>query len=65
MHAPPVNWTVCSHIRVFPDSGTGPQFKGDSSPDPIQGVLPQIIEATNRVLVANGDWGELATLIQF
>lgn len=34
----------------------GPEGEGDLSPDPIQGILPQVIEATNRVLIANGDF---------
>ena len=34
----------------------GPYGNGDSSIDPIQGVLPKVIEATNRVLIANGDY---------
>ena len=29
---------------------------GDTSADPIQYVLPKVIEATNRVLVANGQY---------
>jgi len=53
MHAPlDVSWLECSG-PVFIGEG-GPEDEGDSSPDPIQGVLPRVIEATNRVLVANG-----------
>lgn len=48
MHAPAdVNWQECSAINVFNGS--------DNSLDPIQHVLPQVIEATNRVLVSNAD----------
>lgn len=46
MHAPmDIDWAECS----------GPVFTedGDTSLDPIQSVLPQVIEATNRVLVSN------------
>ncbi|KAG4420523.1 hypothetical protein IFR04_006343 [Cadophora malorum] len=45
MHAPmDVEWAECS----------GPVFvHGDNSADPIQKVLPQVIEATNRVLISN------------
>lgn len=32
-------------------SSGGPEGYGDTSPDPIQGVLPRVIEATNRVLM--------------
>jgi carboxypeptidase D len=32
----------------------GPEDENDESADPIQFVLPRVIEATNRVLVANG-----------
>lgn len=47
MHAPQnVEWSECSG-PVFVDDD-------DTSLDPIQKVLPQVIEATNRVLVANG-----------
>lgn len=47
MHAPAdIDWEECS----------GPVFVDrDLSPDSIQKVLPQVIEATNRVLVANAD----------
>ena len=55
MHAPmDVNWDECAAAPVFVGDG-GPQGEGDLSPDPIQKVLPRVIEATNRVLVANGD----------
>lgn len=55
MHAPlDVTWDECSTGPVFVGDG-GPQDEGDLSADPIQKVLPRVIEATNRVLVANGD----------
>lgn len=55
MHAPlDVSWSDCAPNPVFVGDG-GPQDEGDISPDPIQNVLPRVIEATNRVLVANGD----------
>ena len=46
-HAPAdVEWQECS----------GPVFVSrDNSADPIQKVLPQVIEATNRVLVSNAN----------
>jgi carboxypeptidase D len=54
MHAPAdVEWLECKG-PVFVGDG-GPQDEGDTSPDPIQSVLPRVIEATNRVLVANAD----------
>jgi carboxypeptidase D len=34
----------------------GPEGEGDTSPDPVQSVLPRVIEATNQVLVSNGDF---------
>jgi carboxypeptidase D len=53
MHAPlEVEWLECKG-PVFTSSG-GPEGEGDTSPDPIQSVLPRVIEATNRVLIANG-----------
>lgn len=56
LHAPVnVTWRECSYKDVL---GT------DRSPDTNinGGVLPQIIEGTNRVLVSNGDWdGALMT----
>jgi carboxypeptidase D len=57
MHAPPdIDWTECSNGDVFIADGGwgGPEQEGDLSPDPIQSVLPRVIEATNRVLIANG-----------
>lgn len=58
MHAPDyVNWAECSAEPVFVGGDIGPQGEGDTSPDPIQGVLPRVIEHTNRVLVGNGDYG--------
>ena len=39
--------------------GAGPEGNKDRSSDPIQGVLLQVIEATNRVLISNGDWDGL------
>ena len=61
MHAPmDVEWLECKgpvfigsggkYSDASPGSG-GPEGYGDTSPDPIQGVLPRVIESTNRVLV--------------
>ena len=57
MHAPDISWYLDQHFAVFiADGGDGgPEEAGDTSPDPIQKVLPQVIEATGRVLVSNGD----------
>ena len=54
-------WFECAISRVFrgPVPGFGPEQQNDQSPDPIQGVLPQVIEATNRVLIRNGDYDAL------
>jgi carboxypeptidase D len=55
LHAPTgPTWNECGS-NPFSGRG-GPEGEGDLSPDPIQGVLPQVVEATNRVLVANGDY---------
>lgn len=59
IHAPNKTWHDCSPKPVFVGSQThpfGPEQEDDSSPDPIQHVLPQVIEATSRVLVGNGMW---------
>jgi len=57
MHAPlDANWMECTNQAVFIGNGTGPEGEGDNSADPTQKVLPQVIESTNRVLVANGDY---------
>jgi carboxypeptidase D len=60
IHAPMnVNWSLCGVSDAVLIGDGGPQmFEGDESPDPIQHVLPQVIESTNRVLVSNGDFGE-------
>ncbi|KAH8657804.1 carboxypeptidase S3, penicillopeptidase S3, CPD-S3 [Xylariales sp. PMI_506] len=57
MHAPDINWYLDQHFPVFVASGGsgGPEMAGDVSADPIQSVLPRVIEATNRVLVSNGN----------
>ncbi|KAG9963863.1 serine carboxypeptidase, partial [Aureobasidium melanogenum] len=47
---------LCSNNAVFTGGNSGPETEGDTSPDPIQHVLPQVIEATNRVLIGNGDF---------
>jgi carboxypeptidase D len=50
MHVPlTTDWELCTG-PVFVGDG-GPEDEGDLSPDPLQGVLPRVIEATNRVLV--------------
>ncbi|KAF2842720.1 alpha/beta-hydrolase [Patellaria atrata CBS 101060] len=54
MHAPMnVHWPYYSD-KVFVGEG-GPQDEGDLSADPIQYVLPKVIEAIDRVLVSNGN----------
>jgi carboxypeptidase D len=56
MHAPEhESWAECKG-PVFLGGSGGPESEGDLSADPIQKVLPQVIEATNRVLVSNGDY---------
>jgi carboxypeptidase D len=54
LHAPNITWMACAPFGVF-GGDSGPANTGDPSPDPIQGTLPQVIQATNRVLIANGD----------
>lgn len=63
MHAPAdADWAECkgpvflAGPEVDGSYTGGPQGEGDTAPDPIQHVLPQVIEATNRVLVGNGDF---------
>ncbi|EME44633.1 hypothetical protein DOTSEDRAFT_88719 [Dothistroma septosporum NZE10] len=58
MHAPDIPWYLDqTYTPVFTaQSGHGgPQMTGDISADPIQHVLPKVIEHTNRVLISNGD----------
>jgi carboxypeptidase D len=56
MHAPQnITWAECSGPVFIGEGGFGgPESAGDLSADPIQHVLPQVIEATNRVLIGNG-----------
>ncbi|TID26545.1 pheromone processing carboxypeptidase (Sxa2) [Venturia nashicola] len=57
LHAPSNSqWSVCSDNPVFTGGNAGPEHQGDVSLDSIQQVLPQVIAATNRVLVANGNY---------
>lgn len=46
MHAPSIQWAECASQPVFKNGN-------DNSPDSIISVLPQVIEATNRVLIAS------------
>jgi carboxypeptidase D len=55
MHALEVDWMICAGKAVFIAGDAGPESEGDLSADPIQRVLPQVIEATNRVFIGNGD----------
>ena len=51
-----VDWVICANENPFRGGDGGPESEGDFSLDPIQHVLPQVIQATNRVLVGNGDY---------
>jgi carboxypeptidase D len=55
MHAPNITWSACSPGDVFIGNASGMSFN-DESVDSIQHALPRVIEATNRVLVGNGDY---------
>lgn len=57
MHAPKdVTWEICGGDPFKAGGRSGPNGDGDNAADPIQRVLPQVIEATNRVIVSNGDY---------
>ncbi|KAJ5232174.1 hypothetical protein N7468_005130 [Penicillium chermesinum] len=57
LHAPSnITWVECSNNPVFVGGDSGPEGEGDTSANPIEKVLPQVIEATNRVLIGNGDF---------
>ncbi|KAH8423180.1 putative pheromone processing carboxypeptidase (Sxa2) [Aspergillus melleus] len=56
LHAPNITWSACSTENVFVGGDAGPEGEGDISANPIEHVLPQVIEATNRVLISNGDY---------
>ncbi|RAH52603.1 serine carboxypeptidase PepF [Aspergillus piperis CBS 112811] len=56
MHAPNITWSECSVESVFVGGDGGPEQEGDFSANPIEHVLPQVIEGTNRVLIGNGDY---------
>ena len=47
-----VDWSLCSTHSVFVGGN-------DTSADPIQIVLPRVIEVTEKVLISNGDWDML------
>jgi carboxypeptidase D len=60
LHVPEdVDWTLCAVDSVFVGADPGPEQAFDESPNPIEHVLPRVIEATNRVLISNGDWDYL------
>ena len=56
LHAPNITWSECSVEPVFTGGSSGPEQEGDISANPIEKVLPQVIEATNRVLISNGGY---------
>ncbi|CAG8888578.1 unnamed protein product [Penicillium egyptiacum] len=56
LHAPKTAWSGCSLEPVYVGGDSGPEREGDISANPIEYVLPQVIEATNRVLISNGDF---------
>jgi carboxypeptidase D len=52
-----INWTECANKDVFVGpKGSGILGSRDLSIDPIQAVLPQVVEATRNVIVSNGDY---------
>lgn len=58
LHVPEdTNWYLDQHFNVYVAGGGsgGPEMAGETSLDPIQYTLPRVIEATNRVLISNGD----------
>lgn len=58
LHVPDdINWYLDQHFNVYVAGGGsgGPEMAGETSLDPIQYTLPRVIEATNRVLISNGD----------
>lgn len=58
LHAP-MNRTWGGSCGYHPFKGHGgPYGVGDTSLDSIQHVLPKVIETTNRVLIANGDYDQ-------
>ncbi|KAE8384497.1 Alpha/Beta hydrolase protein [Aspergillus alliaceus] len=56
LHAPNMTWSMSSLQPVFVGGDIGPEKIGDLSANPIEHVLPQVIEATNRVLLSHGDY---------
>lgn len=55
MHAPAnASWILCTGL-AFNSTNSSFAF-GDSSLDPIQSVLPRVIDSTQRVLVGGGDY---------
>jgi carboxypeptidase D len=46
------------------DRARGPEDEGNLSANPTEHVLPQVIEAANRVLVANGDYDMIISSYQ-
>ncbi|CEJ55066.1 hypothetical protein PMG11_01343 [Penicillium brasilianum] len=60
LHVPEsLEWSLCSSESVFVGNDPGPEQQYDTSLNPTEGVLPRLIEATNRVLISNGDWDYL------
>ncbi len=56
LHAPSITWKECTANSVFVGTNEWSISIGDSSPDPIQSVLPKVIEHTQRVLISHGNY---------
>lgn len=55
MHAPNIAWVeVNNKVFTANESTWWHDYEPDSSPDPAQGVLPAVIDHTQRVLVTTG-----------
>lgn len=57
LHVQPKKWIQCSTPQPFAAGKRGgPEHEGDLSANPIEKVLPQVIDATGRVLISNGNY---------
>lgn len=55
LHAPNITWSLCNG-QAFNTSAAPDTPYGDTSADAIQGALPRVIDATQRVLIAGADF---------
>lgn len=54
IHAPHITWSSCSNINVYIDPVTGRGGRDQSLPSMLSGIMPNVIEKSERTVVVHG-----------